>query len=75
MNDIEAVVADHKGNGVFFEEYDFDELKTVNGIAALPDGLKAAWKDLGVFQDVRPGRTVPAGHTPLARAQDDSQRR
>ena len=42
-----------------FEEYDFDELKTVDGIATTAEGLKAAWfKDsegniLGIFEDAR----------------------
>ena len=43
VDDIEAVVAGLKANGVEFQEYDFDELKTVDGIATLPDGLKGAW--------------------------------
>ena len=43
VDDIEAVVAGLKAKGVEFQEYDFDELKTVDGIATLPDGLKGAW--------------------------------
>ena len=43
VDDIEAVVAGLKANGVEFQDYDFDELKTVDGIATLPNGLKGAW--------------------------------
>ncbi len=55
VDDVEATVAELQGRGVVFEEYDFDELKTVNGVATTPEGQKAAWfKDsegniLGVF--------------------------
>ena len=40
--DIDAEVADLRGRGVVFEEYDFPGLKTENGIATIPVG-KAAW--------------------------------
>lgn len=56
VDDIEAVVAGLKANGVEFQEYDFDELKTVDGIATLPNGIKGAWFNdsegniLSVFQ-------------------------
>lgn len=43
VDDVEATVADLKGRGVTFEEYDFDELKTVDSIATTEDGTKAAW--------------------------------
>lgn len=43
VDDVEATVAELKGRGVVFEEYDFDELKTVDGIATTEDGTKAAW--------------------------------
>ena len=55
--DLEATVAELRSNGVVFEEYDFDELKTENGIATTNEGLKAAWfKDsesnvLGIFEN------------------------
>ena len=42
VDDIEAEVADLKGRGVVFEEYDFPQLKTVDGIATL-EANKAAW--------------------------------
>ena len=41
-DDIEAMVADLKGRGVVFEEYDWPTLKTVNSIADF-GGNKAAW--------------------------------
>ncbi|HSO16718.1 MAG TPA: VOC family protein [Arthrobacter sp.] len=41
-DDIDAEVADLRGRGVVFEEYDFPGLKTENGIATTPVG-KAAW--------------------------------
>ncbi|MBT8192571.1 MAG: VOC family protein, partial [Acidimicrobiia bacterium] len=43
VDDIESVVAGLTANGVVFQEYDFDELKTVDGIATLPNGIKGAW--------------------------------
>jgi len=43
VDDVEATVADLVSRGVTFEEYDFDDFKTVNGIATMPDGRKVAW--------------------------------
>jgi catechol 2,3-dioxygenase-like lactoylglutathione lyase family enzyme len=40
--DLEAAVGELRGKGVAFEDYDYPELKTVDGIADL-DGEKAAW--------------------------------
>jgi catechol 2,3-dioxygenase-like lactoylglutathione lyase family enzyme len=40
--DIEKEVADLRSRGVVFEEYDYPNLKTVNGIATTGPG-KAAW--------------------------------
>ena len=57
-----AVEAELKAKGVKFEDYDFGEIKTVDGVMALPDGSKAAWfKDsegniLGLSQPP-PGRS------------------
>jgi catechol 2,3-dioxygenase-like lactoylglutathione lyase family enzyme len=42
VDDVEAVVAELKGKGVVFEEYDTPEYKTVDGIATIGPG-KAAW--------------------------------
>jgi catechol 2,3-dioxygenase-like lactoylglutathione lyase family enzyme len=56
-DDVEALVAQLRGRGVIFEEYDFGEIQTVDGVATLPGGTKGAWfKDsegniLGIFQD------------------------
>jgi len=42
VKDIEAVMADLRARGVAFEEYDFGELKTVEGLADF-GVAKAAW--------------------------------
>ena len=42
-DDLTALAAHLRGAGVEFEEYDFDEFKTVDGIVSLPDGSAAAW--------------------------------
>lgn len=42
VDDIEAVMAHLRARGVVFEEYDYPEFKTVNGIAML-DKTRAAW--------------------------------
>jgi len=57
VNDIDGVVSGLKAGGVVFEEYDFEEFKTVDSIAKTPDGSRGAWfKDsegniLSVFQE------------------------
>jgi catechol 2,3-dioxygenase-like lactoylglutathione lyase family enzyme len=43
VDDLEATVADLRGRGVVFEEYDFPGLRTVDGIAQLGDVERAAW--------------------------------
>jgi predicted enzyme related to lactoylglutathione lyase len=43
VEDVEAAVSHFKGRGVQFEDYDFGEYKTVNGIFTMPDGTKGAW--------------------------------
>ncbi|MDX2137025.1 MAG: VOC family protein [Chloroflexota bacterium] len=45
VTDIQAEVADLRGRGVVFEDYDFPGLKTVNGIASLGDVHSAWFKD------------------------------
>lgn len=40
--DLESEMAELRGRGVVFEEYDFPGLKTENGIADM-DGFKACW--------------------------------
>jgi catechol 2,3-dioxygenase-like lactoylglutathione lyase family enzyme len=42
VRDVEATVADLRGKGVTFEDYDQPGLKTVNGIADL-GGIRGAW--------------------------------
>ncbi len=57
VDDVAATVAGLRNRGVVFEEYDFGEFKTEDGIMAFPDGSKGAWfKDsegniLGLFED------------------------
>jgi catechol 2,3-dioxygenase-like lactoylglutathione lyase family enzyme len=41
-NDIEAEVAELRGRGIVFEEYDFPGLKTENGIAT-NENVRGAW--------------------------------
>jgi len=42
--DVEAAVAELKGRGAVFEDYDFgEEFRTVDGILTTPDGQKLAW--------------------------------
>jgi catechol 2,3-dioxygenase-like lactoylglutathione lyase family enzyme len=42
VRDVEATVAELRGKGVTFEDYDLPGLKTVNGIADL-GGIRGAW--------------------------------
>jgi catechol 2,3-dioxygenase-like lactoylglutathione lyase family enzyme len=41
--DLDSAMADLRSRGVTFEEYDFPELKTVNGVAEPGGGVRAAW--------------------------------
>ncbi len=43
VDDVPAAVADLRSRGVQFEEYDFGEMKTVDGIITMPNGQKGAW--------------------------------
>lgn len=45
VDDIHGVVADLKSRGVKFEEYDYPNLKTEDGIAKTPVGHSAWFKD------------------------------
>ena len=56
VDDIETTVSELQARGVAFEEYDFPELKTVNGIAEI-EGEKAAW-----FKDTE-GNLLSLGQT------------
>ena len=54
VKDIEAVMADLRGRGVTFEDYDFGEVKTVEGLVDFGTA-KAAW-----FKDSE-GNTLELG--------------
>ncbi len=43
VRDLEAEMARLRGRGVTFEEYDFGEIRTVNGVMTDPAGGKTAW--------------------------------
>jgi catechol 2,3-dioxygenase-like lactoylglutathione lyase family enzyme len=43
VDDLSSVVAELKGRGVRFEDYDFGDFKTVDGILSDPVGGKTAW--------------------------------
>jgi len=45
VSDLPAVVAELRGRGVRFEEYDMPNFKTVDGILTTPDGPSAWFKD------------------------------
>lgn len=45
VSDIESVVEDLRTRGVAFEDYDFGEMKTVNGVLETPAGKSAWFKD------------------------------
>lgn len=57
VDDLEAEMADLRGRGVVFEEYDMPGLKTVNGVADM-DGFKGAW-----FKDTE-GNILALGQMP-----------
>ena len=42
VDDLDAAMAELRGKGVTFEEYDLPELKTENGVAELA-GIRSAW--------------------------------
>ena len=54
--DVEAAVGSLRDRGVVFEEYDYGDLKTVDGIMTMPNGVRGGWfKDsegntVGVFE-------------------------
>ena len=41
--DFDAEMADLRGRGVSFEEYDFPGFKTENGVMTMPDCSRGAW--------------------------------
>ena len=58
VSDLEAVVTELQLRGVTFEDYDFGEMKTVNGVLNTPGGYKAAW-----FKDSE-GNSLELSETP-----------
>ena len=42
VDNLEAEMEDLRGRGITFEEYDFPDFKTVNGIAEI-EGFRGAW--------------------------------
>ena len=67
VDDVRATVAKLRDRGVTFEEYDFGEVKTVDGIMTDPSGGMNAWfKDpdgniVGVISSAPGGRPIEAG--------------
>ena len=45
VDDLDAMMADLRGRGVVFEEYDYPEFKTVNGVVEFGDSRGAWFKD------------------------------
>src|SRR5687768_8109608 len=43
VDDLTSLMRQLKGRGVTFEEYDFGEIKTVDGVMSDPTGGKTAW--------------------------------
>ena len=43
VEDFDAAMAQLRSAGVVFEEFDFEEMKTVDGVLTTPDGNKGAW--------------------------------
>jgi predicted enzyme related to lactoylglutathione lyase len=58
VDDVEAMVRELKAKGVQFENYDYPDLKTEEGIATMPDGSQAAW-----FKDSE-GNILAIAHMP-----------
>jgi catechol 2,3-dioxygenase-like lactoylglutathione lyase family enzyme len=74
VSDVSPEVERLRGNGVEFEEYDFGEYRTVDGIMADPEGGKSAWfKDsegniIGLTSSPRDPR--PSSVSPMIAAAD-----
>lgn len=43
VHGLEEVMAELRSRGVEFQEYDFGEMKTVDGVLSMPTGEKSAW--------------------------------
>jgi hypothetical protein len=62
VRDVEAMVADLRGKGVAFEDYDLPGVKTVNGIAELGNKTVQEWEAARrPPPGQRPGEGVPIG--------------
>jgi catechol 2,3-dioxygenase-like lactoylglutathione lyase family enzyme len=66
IGDLRAEMSELRARGAVFEDYDFGEIRTVDGVLADPDGdsLSAWFKDsegnvLGLVQDLRPIPGMP----------------
>ncbi|OFW67343.1 MAG: hypothetical protein A2Z12_06470 [Actinobacteria bacterium RBG_16_68_21] len=53
--DLDGAMSALRKNGVTFEDYDFGDFKTEDGVMTMPDGTKAAW-----FKDSE-GNTLALG--------------
>jgi predicted enzyme related to lactoylglutathione lyase len=57
VEDLDSVVAELRSRGIEFQEFDYGEMKTVDGILAMPDGSRGAWFNdtegniIGLVQD------------------------
>jgi hypothetical protein len=58
VTDLDSVVEELRGRGVTFEDYDFGDVKTENGVMNIPGGYKAAW-----FKDSE-GNTLELSEVP-----------
>ena len=58
VEDVEEAVRELRSRGVEFEEYDYPNLKTQDGLAELPNGSKGAW-----FKDTE-GNLIGLGSIP-----------
>ena len=43
VDDFDAAIAQLRGAGVVFEEFDYEDFQTVDGVLTTPDGDRAAW--------------------------------
>ena len=43
VTDFDSAIEDLRARGVTFEDYDMPGLKTENGVATMPGGMKTAW--------------------------------
>jgi len=61
-DDLRRQVSELRLKGVKFEDYDFPEMKTVDGIATMGDGSAGAWftdSEGNILSIIQPVRTLP----------------